>query len=168
MRTLRAERTISDAQRRKIFMAACELGWSDELLHQELERVVGASSLRQLSRAHARLFIDYQVSLGATSGFFRAVSSQVAEPRPRPQPANLVLLATPAQWALIDELLAALGFDRQTPYFLGGLKRSLGVTRIRTRREASVAIEFLKSVLARRKGQPAESAQENGEEPRAS
>jgi hypothetical protein len=159
---------LTPAQLRKIWASAKELGWDDAKLHEELERVIGVMSLRGLSRREAKLFIDYQVSEGASSGAFRAVSSQVADPRPRPLPENIIELATPAQQQYIDELLTALGWDRQAHYFLRCLKKATGRTTVRTRRQASIAIDILKSIKARREGQPAEPTHENGEDSRAS
>ncbi len=156
----RVERMLTPAQLRKIWASARELGWDDELLHQELERVIGVTSLRDLSRKDAKLFIDWQVSLGASSGRHRAVSAQVNEPRPGPRPDNVIELGTPTQQGYIDELLSQLKCDRQDPYFLGALKRATGRTTVRTRRQASIAIEILKSLKARREGRPDEPGRE--------
>jgi hypothetical protein len=164
MGTTKAERMLTDAQRRKIFAASHELGWDDVKLHEELERVIGVESLRDLSLHDAKLFIDYQVSEDASSGRHRAMSAQVDGTRQGPRPENLIELATPAQQQYIDDLLAALQWNRQAEYFLGCLKKATGRTTIRTRREAAVAIEVLKSVRARREGRPAEADRENDTE----
>jgi len=164
MCTTKAERMLTDAQRRKIFAASHELGWTDEELHAELARVIGVESLRDLSLRDAKLFIDYQVSEGASSGRHRAMSAQVAGPPRGPRPENLIELVTPAQQIYIDDLLGQLKWDRQDPYFLGALKKGMGRITIRTRRQASIAIEILKSIKARREGRPAEPDRENDTE----
>jgi len=140
---------LSQPQLRKIWVSARDLGWDDAKLHQELERVIGVKSLRNLSRPDAKLFIDFMVSEGATSGSHFALSSQVNEHRPDPMPSNVIELATPAQQRYIDELLLAVGWNRQTDYFLGCLKKATGRTTIRTRKEASAAITLLKQVTDR-------------------
>jgi len=151
-----AEGMLTSAQLRKIWASARELGWDDAKVHEELERVIGVTSLRDLSRRDAKLFIDFLISEGAPAGDFRALSSQVAGPRQGPRPENLIELATPAQQSYIDELLGQLKCDRQDPYFAGAVKKATGRTTIRTRRQASIAIEILKSIRARREGRPVE------------
>jgi len=140
---------LTQAQLRKIWVSARELGWTDAKVHEELERVIGVTSLRNLSGRDAKLFIDFMVSEGATSGRHFAPSSQVNEQRPDPTPSNVIELATPAQQQYVDELLLALGWNRQTDYFLGCLKKATGRTGIRTRKEASAAITLLKTMMHR-------------------
>ena len=164
MCTVTAEGMLTPAQLRKIWASARELGWDDAKVHEELERVIGVSSIKDLSRRDAKLFIDYLVSEGAPAGDFRALSSQVAGPRQGPRPENLIELATPAQQQYIDDLLAALQWNRQAEYFLGALKKATGRTTIRTRRQASIAIEVLKSIKVRREGRPVEQDQGNDSE----
>jgi len=164
MCTVRAEGMLTPAQLRKVWASSKELGWTSDKLHEELERVIGVTSLQDLSRRDGKMFIDYLVSEGASAGDFRALSSQVAAPRQGPRPENLIELATPAQQQYIDDLLAALQWNRQAEYFLGALKKGTGRTTIRTRRQASIAIEILKSIRGRREGRPSEPDQENDTE----
>jgi hypothetical protein len=155
---------LSAPQLRKIWVSARELGWDDQRLHQELERVIGVTSLRDLSRRNAKLFIDYLVSEGATSGRHRARSCLVDGPRREPCPPNVIELATPAQQQYIDGLLQGLKWNRQIDYFLGCLKKATGRTTIRTRREASMAITILQKLSERILNQAPGTTAGNGNE----
>ena len=146
--------TITPMQLRKIWAASHELGWDDARVHVEVERVIGVTSLRALTYENASLFIDYLVSEGAPSGRVAAA----APPRPNgPRPENLIELATPAQHRYVDGLLQDLGWTRQEAYFLGAIKKASGKTKIRTRREATMAINFLTKMVAQRLNSPSQS-----------
>ena len=155
---------LTPPQLRKIWASSHELGWDDVRLHQELERVMGIASLRELSRQDAKLFIDFMISEGAPSGRHRASSSQVDGPSRGPCPPNVVELVTPAQWQYIDGLLLSLQWNRETDYFLGCLKKATGRTTIRTRRQASMAITILQKLADRIVGQAPKTAAPNGSE----
>lgn len=154
--------TLTQPQLRKIWVSARGLGWDGAKLHQELERVIGVMSLRELSRRDARLFIDFLVSEGASSGRHLAKGVLPDEPKPTPASENVIQLATPAQWDLIRSLLQQLGWTVETEYFLGCLKKATGRTRIRTRQEASMAITILQKIKARRLESATEADPENG------
>lgn len=153
-----ANRKLTPGQLKKVFAAARELNWDDARLHAELERVIGATSLQVLTVNQGKLFIDYMVSLGATSGRHSSPSCQVDGPRQNSKPGNLIELATPAQQRLVDELLGLSGLTRESPYLLGCLKQGLGRTTIRTRRDAQVAITILRRILQLRKAGKQHSA----------
>lgn len=154
MNSTSQDRGITPQQLKRIWAASRELGWDDARVHAELERVIGVTSLRVLTYKNAGLFIDYQVSEGAPSGRMAAA----APPRPNgPRPENLIELATPAQHRYVDGLLQDLGWTREEPYFLGGLKKATGKTKIRTRREATMAINFLTKMVAQRLSSPSQS-----------
>ncbi len=140
---MNATRAMTEAQRRKIWAAAHELGWDYGRLHEELEQVIGVSSLRDLTFDHAALFIEFQVSEGATPG------RRASHGRRRDPPANLITLASAAQREYISRLLAALKLGETDPYFLAILKRAIGRTSIRTMDEADVTIGVLKKLLVR-------------------
>ncbi len=157
-----AERTITPRQLKKIWAGARELAWNDAQLHGELERVIGITSLRELTVKQAALFINYLVSLGVSSGRQFSPSCQVDGQRPDPKPDNVIELATPAQQRLIDELLAQAGWTRETDYFKGCLKKGTGRTSVRTRREGQIAITILNRILARREAMPNNAAPTGG------
>ena len=52
---------ITEAQRKKIWASARELGWDDQKLHDILDQVIGVRSVRALTVKDAALFIDYLV-----------------------------------------------------------------------------------------------------------
>lgn len=148
------DQQVTPGQLRKIWASAREIGWTDERLHAELARVIGVSSLRALTYENASLFIDYLVSEGAPSGR----STAAEPPRPNgPRPENPLELATPNQHRYVDGLLRALGWTRDEPYFLGCLKKATGRTKIRTRREATMAIICLEKLAAQRLSPPSQS-----------
>ena len=150
---------ISSGQLRRIWAAAREIGWGDTRVHEELVRVIGVSSLRDLTAENASLFISYLVSEGATPG-----RMETAEPKKirGPRPADLIELATPAQHRYVEALLKSLGWSHEEPYFLGALKKATGKTRIRTRREATMAIIFLEKMVEQRQPTPEQSHSEPG------
>lgn len=148
------DRGITPQQLKKIWAASHELGWDNGRVHAEIERVIGVTSLRDLTYGSASLFIDFLVGEGASSGRMAAAAS----PRPNgPRPENLIELATPAQHRYVDGLLQDLGWTREEPYFLGGLKKATGRTKIRTRAEATKAINFLTKMVAQRLNPPSQS-----------
>jgi hypothetical protein len=149
MNAAAGEGYMTPRQLKKIWAGARELGWDDVQLHGELERVIGITSLRDLTLKQAKLMIDYMVSLGVSSGRQFSPSCQVDGQRREARPDNVIELATPAQQQFIDELLGQAGWTRETPYFLGCLKKGIARTTIRTRKEASVAITILQKLTAR-------------------
>lgn len=157
-----ADRVMTPRQLKKIWAGARELGWDDVRLHDELERVIGITSLRELTVKQAKLLIDYMVSLGVSSGRQFSPSCQVDGQRREPRPDNLIELTTPAQQQFIDELLGMAGWTRETPDFLGCLKKGTGRTTIRTRREGQIAITILKRILERREATPNNAAPTGG------
>ena len=99
---------ITPGQLRKVWTSAGEIGWNDAQLHAELVRVIGVKSLRDLTAENARLFIDFMISEGASPGRLAA-----DPPRDRSErPDNVIELATPAQHAYVDRLLAAMAWTR--------------------------------------------------------
>lgn len=153
------EQMITPGQLKRIWASARAIGWESEQLHTELARVIGVDSLQTLTHENASLFIDYLISEGAPAGHWEP--SAPARP-PRPRPANLIELSTPAQQRYIDGMLRDLGWTREEPYFLGGLKRATGKTRIRTRRDASMAIVFLEKMIQARLNPPQQSQKTPG------
>ena len=139
---------MTQGQLRKIWASARELGWDDDRVHRELEAVIGVESLQDLTVEHAKLFIDYLVSEGATPGVYHGGSAGGQTT----QGANITSLASPAQRSYIAALVKDLHQTEDAPYYLEIVKRAIGHTRIRTMKEASVVIGILRKLGMRYQG----------------
>lgn len=140
---------ITPGQLRKIWAAAHELGWDDHRLHEELEQVIGVVSLKDLTVGHAKLFIDYLVSEGATPGRYHTEGVGRGPARA----ANLIPMVSPAQRNYLTALRKALHLEQDTPYWCTIVTRSIGHSRIRTMDEASKLIGILRTLVDRYQGE---------------
>lgn len=133
----------TQAQVRKIWASARELGLDEGELRALVEDLTGSSSLSSLTFLQARNLIDTMVRMGATPG-----PGTVKPSGRRTDSAEVKLMSGPVR-DLIADLRQKLGGKWvEDPYFEGACKRLIRRPRPRTGAEGARVIEMLKKRLA--------------------
>lgn len=153
------ERSLTQRQRVKIWASAREVGLSEDALYEHLERVVGKRSIRGLTRAEAKAFIDFLIDGLGASGHGRAfiprrprvAESQKANHHPPPAGGNVIDVGRRGKLETIAYLLSDLGLAWDSPYFVGVVRRATGRRQVRTSADASRVIDALRSIVRRQR-----------------
>lgn len=142
-----SERPITAAQVRSIHVAKARAGLDDDEYRGLLEARCGVRSSKELTRRQASELL--------ANAFGRPLPNPPGRQRPRPKrerraklPANVTMLATKAQRALIEELAERVEW-REEDGLARWLRSSLGIGAARTAAEADAAIEGLKAMCRR-------------------
>jgi len=140
---LHAIRIVTAAQVRKLWVSAKALALSDDDLHTIVREVTGRESIRALTCEEAARVIDRLVRAGAEG----TTAPRPRYQRPDPLPPNVIELATQKQVDTISRLLWHLNWEPGDPYFRACVKQAIGRVNIRTKPEASHAIDMLRAKL---------------------
>ncbi len=139
-------RAISAGQMKKLWLSAKRVGLTDAELHQLVAEMMGKESIRALTCEEAARVIDSLVAAGAD----RAGTPRPGRQRREPLPPNVIELATEKQIDMISRLLWHLGWQADDQYFRACVRQSIGRENIRTKAEASHAINMLRAKMKER------------------
>lgn len=132
----------TQAQVRKIWVSARELGLDEPDLRALVEDLTGSTSISNLSFTQARNVIDAMVRMGATPG------AGASKPSGRRADPSEVKLVTGGVRDLIQDLRNKLGGKwLEEPYFEGACRRVIKTPRPRTGAEGARVVEMLKGRL---------------------
>lgn len=137
---------ITKPQIKAIHVALHRKGIDDATYRDLLERGWGAKSCLDLTRAQAS---DLLLRLGRPLA--REPGEQAPRPareRPKPAPAGVTALPTPAQRQLIEDLVEEIGWMDEDGY-RRWLFKSMRVRAVSTREQAAKVIEGLKAMRRR-------------------